>query len=410
MIPTLRTPDSSLDLVRNGYRFVSRHADRLGVDSFRTRLLLRPVLCIRGGAAARFFYEGGRFDRTGSMPVSVVHLLQDLGSVQTLEGEAHRHRKQGFVDVLIGEAALQGFAEQAREEIERAVDGWRGRGPVTMHEELPPVLTRLAMRWAGVPAAFADLDVRGPELWDMVEQAGTFGPLNWIARARRLRTERWARELIAGVRAGTVPVADDVPLRRVADWTTPQGTPLPLDIAAVELLNLLRPIVAVALFIEFALLAMVREPVDRQALAADPSATQDFVTEVRRYAPFFPVIAGRTQHELSWEGEVLPERSWVLLDLYGTNHDPRLWPEPDRFDPGRYARGDGDARTIVAQGFGDYVTDHRCPGEPATVRIMAEATRVLAAAAWEPVPGQDLRVRFASLPAHVRSGLVLRFT
>ena len=48
MLPALKTPDSSIDLLREGYTFIPRRCDRLGTDGFRARLLLKPVTCIHG--------------------------------------------------------------------------------------------------------------------------------------------------------------------------------------------------------------------------------------------------------------------------------------------------------------------------------------------------------------------------
>jgi len=90
----------------------------------------------------------------------------------------------------------------------------------------------------------------------------------------------------------------------------------------------------------------------------------------------------------------------MLLDLWATNHDPRNWREPDRFDPERFADWDGDPNTLVPQGAGPIAESHRCPGEGATVTLMGEFARSFAAAEVR-VPPQDLSVdlrRFPALP------------
>ena len=83
-IPRLRTMDDSLRLLRDGYLYGGRGFRHVGADEFHTRLLGRPVTVMRGLGAARFFYEGSRFDRSpGAVPRSAVRLLQDDRSVQT---------------------------------------------------------------------------------------------------------------------------------------------------------------------------------------------------------------------------------------------------------------------------------------------------------------------------------------
>lgn len=409
--PIPRRPgiDSGIPFLKDGYRFISRTADSLSTDAFRTTILGRPVVCLRGGEAARFFYEGGRFDRSGALPPTVVHLLQDKGSVQTLEGESHSRRKSGFLQLLTGGPEIR-LASIAREEFAERALVWRGEESVTFADELPELMTGVAMRWAGIPRDRWDLEARSAELWAMVQQAGSFGPANWAALAGRRRTERWASALIEDARAGRVRAIPQTAFAAIADWTGDDGRPLPVEVAAVELINLLRPIVAVAVFIEFAFLALSRMPKLRTAFRhEDHSELDGFVNEIRRRTPFFPAIAGRATSDLDWRGETIPQGRWVMFDIFGTNHDPRLWPDPLRIDPTRYREGRGDAHHIVAQGAGAYDVDHRCPGEPATQGLVAAAIRGLSGTRWSAVGGQDLRVRYSRLPATIRSGLVLNF-
>lgn len=86
---------------------ISRRWDELGTDVFRTRLLLQPAICLRGADAARLFYGSGRFSREEAFPASILHLLQDEGSVQSLTGPLHRHRKQIFLGLLQGPGSEQ---------------------------------------------------------------------------------------------------------------------------------------------------------------------------------------------------------------------------------------------------------------------------------------------------------------
>src|ERR1700752_5342083 len=105
-IPRSPVFDSTLALGREGYGFIGNQCERLGTDIFRTRLMLKHVVCMRGTCAAEIFYTGDRFTRVGAMPVTVLKLLQDYGSVQLLDGAAHRRRKRMFLGIgSAGEAA-----------------------------------------------------------------------------------------------------------------------------------------------------------------------------------------------------------------------------------------------------------------------------------------------------------------
>jgi fatty-acid peroxygenase len=407
--------DSTLRFVRDGYLFGTRGFRAAGADRFRTRLLGRPVLVMRGAEAARFFYEGGRFRREGAMPRSVLTLLQDAGSVQSLEGGAHHRRKALFLGLLQGpqgDALARRFGAELRAEAEL-----RQGEDVVLLDLFHDVLTRAVAAWAGLPHGIAaDLE-RSGVLARMVDAAGTVGPENWAARARRVHAERMLAQAVRDQRerpaapqgsalAVVAAYAEPDPESGAADVSTVR--PLPPEIAAVELLNLLRPTVAVGRYLAFAALALHRHPGWRQDLAAgDEAGVRWFAQEVRRFYPFFPVIGGRATRDLEWQGEPVRAGDWVLLDLYATTHDPASWDQPDRFLPQRFDGLAVDPNTLIPQGGGGYEHDHRCPGEPVTVDLVEVGIRMLTRELAYDVPQQDLRVSLRTFPARPRSGFVV---
>lgn len=102
-LPHPKTVDSTRAFFRQGYRYVGDTCATLGTDAFATRLTLRPVVCMMGEEAARRFYDGAHFTRVGAMPGTTLRLLQDKGSVQSLDGAAHRARKAMFLSMLTGD-------------------------------------------------------------------------------------------------------------------------------------------------------------------------------------------------------------------------------------------------------------------------------------------------------------------
>ena len=403
MIPRLPGPDGSLRFLRDGYRFVSRGADAVGADAFRTRLAGRPVTCIRGREAARLFYEGDRFGRAGAMPVSVMHLLQDEGSVQAMSGLGHHVRKAMFVGMMLP-AGIERVRRAFDDEWRAGVARWSRVPEVRLHDELVEVLMRTACRWVGIPVADDEVRRIGGDVADMVERAASIGPVNWAARTRRLRAERWARDVVRRARDGRLPVAAGSPLQDVVTHVDADGSPLTTEAAAVELLNLVRPTVAVARFIDFALHALHAHPRWARAFAAgDESDLRGFVQEVRRFYPFFPVIAGTVQRPFDGLGGSFAPGDWVMLDLFGTNRDPRLWHDPESFDPARFRDWGGDPNTLIPQGGGDAATGHRCPGEDITIALVEEAVRLATRETGMVLPPQDLRIPLRRFPALPRS-------
>lgn len=156
---------------------------------------------------------------------------------------------------------------------------------------------------------------------------------------------------------------------------------LPRDVAAVELGNLVRPTVAVAWLGTSAALHLTRSPEwgSRLATAATGRDHLAFAQEVRRATPFVPVLTGVARRSATVGGVEVAGGDRLLLDVWGIDHDPRRWPDPQRFDPGRFLDHSPDAYELVPQGGGP-VTGHRCPGEALTLGLLVETVRVLAVA------------------------------
>jgi fatty-acid peroxygenase len=99
----------------------------------------------------------------------------------------------------------------------------------------------------------------------------------------------------------------------------------------------LRPTVAVSVYIVWTVLALVQHPRCRLRLeGGDERDLRCFLQEVRRHYPFFPAVAGRVKRDVEWHGALLRKGQRALLDLHGTNHDPRTWESPDEFLPERF--------------------------------------------------------------------------
>ena len=398
--------DSTLAFFREGYRFIGNRCESLQTDVFVTRLMLHKAVCMRGEQAAAVFYTPGRFTRRRAIPASAVMLLQDFRSVQMLDGAAHRHRKQMFVSMLNG-APARALAETTAAEWHARIPSWERRNRIVLHDEVRGILTAAVCKWAGVPLTTTEIADRARELGAMIDGAGRIGPQNWKALLRRRRTERWARRIIHGIRRGHIWPSDLDAACVIAWYRDRDGRLMPSRTAAVELINVLRPAAAIARFVTFAALALHEYPEWRRRLREQPADAGVFVQEVRRFYPFFPAVGGRVRQEFEWRGHRFSRGDWVLLDLYGTNHDPRVWSDPEAFRPERFTAWEGGPYNFIPQGGGRYDDGHRCPGEAATIEVMKTAVGVLTASMAYDVPRQDLRIRMSSIPALPASGFVI---
>ncbi len=399
--------DSSLAFATDGYRFGIRRFDRLDSDVFDTHLMLRPVTFLRGSSAARFFYEGGRFSRTAAIPRSVLHLIQDEGSVMTLTGAEHERRKAVFLSLLAPEN-MPRLVEAFRVYFLEAAERWARHERVNLLEELQPVLTRTICDWAGVPLPQEQVPQRSHEFFTMVEKVAALGPPNWTARALRRRTERWAEELVTAVHEGSIRTRPGSALETMAYLEDADGRPLDPAVRAVELLNILRSTVAVARYLVYCAWALHQHPAWHTTFAAgDDSELDFFVHEVRRFFPFVRAIGGTATRDCSFGGKQFKVGAWVMLDLYATNHSGRTWSRPEEFLPQRFRGRTVSPNELVPQGGGYADDGHRCPGEDPTVELMREAVRLLTRAVDYDVPEQDLRISLRRILAAPQSGFLI---
>lgn len=395
-LPRAPEPDSTLAFLREGYLFGLNRFRRLGTDAFEARLGLRRVLYVHGAEAAAMFYASDRFTRRGAIPPSTLTLLQDFGSVQRLDGAAHRHRKAMFMRLLDVSAATR-LVLEFRDEWERRLARWTHERALVLHDEIEAILCRAACRWAGVALAESEADARSRDFSAMIDGAGAIGARFARGMLARYRVERWLRDEIARLRARG---EDDRAASCIAHHREPDGRPLDERVAAVELINLLRPTVALARWVTFAALALHQYPLLRPRLRArEPRLLLHVVQEVRRFYPFFPAVGGRVRVPFEWRGRRFEPGEWVMLDLYATDHDERLWHEPHRFDPDRFRRRTPGAFDLIPQGAGDYAHGHRCPGENPGIALLMSAVDALATRIDYDVPAQDLTYPFDRLPS-----------
>lgn len=398
--------DRSPLLLAQGYRFLPRRFRRARSEVLTIRMLGEPVTCLTGPAAVRFFYDEARFTRAGVVPEPVRATLMGHSGVQTLDRAAHRHRRAMFLD-LLGPEAVSDLTERVTGNWRRAQTRWPDRDRVVVFDEAARVLTAAACDWAGLPTSRPGVAALARDLTATVDGFATAGPRHWRARRARHRLEAWAGRHIRAHREGSAPAPEGSPLAVVAGHRDRAGRPLPETTAAVELLNLVRPTVAVAWYVTAGAAAAHRHPQWRARIrAGDIEALTQFTQEVRRWHPFTPLLGARARRDLAWRGHHVPAGRLVLLDVYGILHDPRWWPEPERFDPARFADGPVDPDTFIPQGGGDPVVGHRCPGEAATVALLEASLRELSQLDYR-LPRQDLRTPLGKVPTRPRDGFVL---
>ena len=398
--------DGSLALLNEGYTFISKRCRELQTDVFETRLRLQPTLCMMGRDAAELFYDQERFMRSGAAPKRLTQTLLGKGGVQGLDGEAHTRRKAMFM-ALMSKGELQRMVALTAEQWRVYAQRWTGADQIVLFDETMELLLRAVCRWAGVPLQEHEVARRTREMADLISSAAAVGPHYLEGRLARRDAERWTGRLIQEVRCGALTPPKGTALERIALFRDGNGDYLSEHVAAVELLNVLRPTVAVSRYVVFCAHALHEHPEWLERLREGERDIEPFVQEVRRFYPFFPFAAARVKETFRWRGFRFKKGTRTLLDLYGTNHDSRLWREPETFNPERFRNWQGDPYTLIPQGGGDYSFNHRCAGEWLTIEIMKEALRALTRAFTYEVPPQNLALDLSKMPALPESGFVM---
>jgi len=372
-----------------------------GGDWFVARMLGRRALVVRGEEGARRFYDPDLITRKGAIPAPLRLLLFGRGAVHGLNGQEHRDRKQMFLGV-VDNASVDRLSGEVAERLERRAFGWDGRDQVRLFEELADLYGSAVVAWAGIETDEAEARAVSHELARIVDAFGVGGTSYVRGYVARFRVNRWARGLIAEVRGGTRQ-AEGTVLGEVAGYDS-----LSDAVAAVELLNILRPTVAVAYFGCFAALALDRHPAWKDRLASGkPSDLRAFGHEIRRCYPFVPLLTGRFIRDYQWTDQSFRRRSFMVLDVIGTNQDPRRWPHATTFDPERFVDREPNAYEYVPHGGGDPSNGHRCPGEPLAVGILEVTVRELARLDFEIAP-QSRTVPLRRIPSLPPYGVELR--
>ncbi|MBE9108952.1 cytochrome P450 [Nodosilinea sp. LEGE 07298] len=406
-IPAEPVIDSTLGLLFDGYEFISKRCDRMHTDIFQTRLRLEKAICMRGKEAAEVFYDTEKFSRKNAAPQRMQKTLLGEGGVQGLDGEAHRQRKQIFMGLMTPER-LQQMGDLVVHHCHEYAWQWERQEQVVLFDQVNEVLCLAVCAWSGVPLAEGDVAQRTLEMAALIDSASALGFRYLQGVQARKRLEAWLAGLIEDIRAGRLQVPENTAAAAFAHSHDANGTPLSPAIAAVDLLNVLRPTVAIGRYIVFAALALHQHPECRQKLQADEADyTTLFTQEVRRFYPFFPFAAARTRHAFDWQDYRFPQETLVLLDLYGTNHDSDLWNKPEEFWPERFTHWDGSAFDFIPQGGGDHYKNHRCAGEWLTIQVMNQVLGFLVNELEYDVPPQDLQVKLSRMPTLPESGFVI---
>lgn len=405
--PGVHCVDDTIKLLCEGYLYIPNRIRKYNSDLFQTRLLGQKVICISGEKAAKLFYDQNLFTREGVIPKRVQETLFGKNSIQTLVGAEHLDRKKLFLSIM-GPGKFDRLIELTKRQWDISSKRFERQNEIVLFEEATLLMFYVACKWAGVPLHKAEIRQRAQDMSDMIDAFGAVGPRHLLGRCARNRSELWAEQLILKVRKGRIIAPNASPLFKIAWYKDGSGNLLDSRIAAVELINILRPITAIATYITFGALTLHQYPQYRAKLEqADDEYLTMFVQELRRFYPFGPFLGAKVRINFVWNDHPFNKGDLVFLDMFGTNHDQRVWKDPNVFIPEHFKDRMENPFDFIPQGGGDHKSGTRCPGEWITVEVLKVSMKFLATKLKYEVPLQDLSYSLRRIPTLPKSKFIM---
>ncbi|SEH90114.1 fatty-acid peroxygenase [Halobacillus karajensis] len=405
-VPKDKTIDNTLAIFKDGYNFIPKRVQNHHLDVYETRVLGEKVALLSGVEGAKLFYDTNRMDRKNALPKRVLKTLFGENGIQTKDGEAHAHRKLLFMSLMTQES-IQELYEITTQNWARFTKKWNRMKKVNLYDESRELLCRTACEWAGIPLEEKEVQKRTRDLSNLIDGFSAIGPKHLESRRARKRSEAWIEKLIVKVREDQLEAEKDKALYEMAKHKDLDGQPLDARIAAVEVLNVIRPLVAISKFIAFGSVALHEHPQIQKQVALDEEYLFMFTQEVRRFYPFVPFLGARANQDFTWQQYNFKKGQLVLLDVYGINHDPKIWEDPNEFNPDRFVDWKGGLFDLIPQGGGGYYHGHRCPGEWPTIEVLQASFRYMTKHLGYTVPKQDYSYSLKKIPSLPKSGFVI---
>ncbi len=354
---------AALRVFHTGPGDVARAAGPVALLTFRPRWLIPRYAVITSPQGARDVLgrSDGAFDKQHIMH----RQTQAFGrNVFNLPHDPWLGRRR-LLQPLFTPRHVAGFAGHMAAAAGALTEEWIDRGTVDLDEQT----RRLTLRVLGRSVFGLDLG----------EQAEFLGPhlrvlLRWItARSGRpVRAPGWLptparhrmRASLAAVRSLIDEAIDDARidpdgdaelihlLLRSADPAT--GRPLTHDQVRDELfVFLVAGHDTTSTTLAYSLWALGRDPALQDRVAAEVAAlggrppgvddlpalplTTRVIHEALRICPPAPVIVRSAMRDAVVHGRLIPAGTQVIVGSYAMHHDPAWWPDPERFDPDRFA-------------------------------------------------------------------------
>jgi retinoid hydroxylase len=413
-------------IASNPYAFIAERVTRHGAVS-RSRLMNRDLAILAGPEAAAAFLDEHNVRRAGGLGPPAGELF-GAGVVNQLDASAHRRRKQHLMAALDAKA-LEHYLPEIRRFVRARLERWHAAGQIDLQDE------SIIFNQQLVFGNFVGLELDDATLRRYARGFTDFGkalfglpiglPGTPLARARVFRAEL-LEALSRVTEARRKEPTGDAASRLVGSVV--DGEQLTTTDIALELQHLLFAASGLWAWFCYGTKALATDEALAQGLRAvaarlseEPSGRElmecaelvAFVREVKRLALVLPITpTGVALKDFAVGGYRIP-KGWLVLWATCASHTvPGVAPyeSPERFDPTRYARGEGAGPNHFApQGPGEALTSHRCGGVEYSTLVLLQFFAALLRGPNIRMQTQNLRMDETQLPARWKGGLQASF-
>src|SRR5690606_23425908 len=114
-------------------------------------------------------------------------------------------------------------------------------------------------KWAGIELSEHEIEEKALILTSMFSDAGS-PKKHFLSRSARKKGESWISSIVKGIREKSSNVTEGSPIEVMANYRNFKGELLPVHVATVEILSLLRPTVAVSVYLLFSIHGLETNP------------------------------------------------------------------------------------------------------------------------------------------------------
>ena len=397
-IPKDLSWDNRIQLMLEGYLFVQNRCNRLDTDVFQTKLNGKNVICMNGKEAAEIFFDEEKFEPLNNIPQLPNKNTNEKMTINSLDDQMCEQ----LCNELLSSTRISELNSLYFTRLEEQAKYWSNQEQIIVFDEIKKLITRVACHWAGIPIKDEELSERANDLYALVDPFESAGLKQRDNKRIQNRVESWIQEVFVQVWKEEIHPEPNATITQISNFQQNEKL-LSVTLATNLLIQILKMIVLNANFITFEVLATIQHQEYKRKLYDIDQYDDWFIQEVRRYFPFEPFIGAKVRKEFTWEGYRFAEGSLVLLDMYGTNHDPRIWYNPDLFWPERFK--DSEMLPYVRKNHNAY---WKMLSEKVSRELMKTTLYFLTNHINFEVVDQDFDFSLRKIPTMLKTGLILK--